>query len=670
VYAAFAWLLGDYPVARALFGNAALLAAPIAVCVVILRRRREWRGCQRLFWDTFGIGFALWAVGHAGWAYDSLVGGEPMPWLGWHTVFSLCGGIGPLIALVARPDRGVRMHAVGSVSFVLAGYGLFAVFLYSYFVLVPSLVQSDGQAYAALLTLVQVNRTVLFGAMLAGWWWARATTWAPAFACLALGAGTGFFLRIFTSMAIAQGTYQAGTLYDLAWILPLISYAMAAAGAPASIDDREQVDPPVRPVPVSVAALPVLVIPIVGYGWLFVQPLGVTGDAFRALLTGLVTLAGLALLTLRLASQGSELQRADAKLRLLAAATEQTGDLILITRADGSVELANDAFARALGYDTRSLGQHTFGDLVPPGGAGVLGEISDAVRREGVWRGSLVRRRADGSTFPVACTVVGLREETGRITHFVGVERDTTDELKRRDQLVHTERLSAMGELVAGVAHELNNPLQTIIGSVELMMEEQQDAAARRDLEVVRREAARAGQIVRNLLSFVRRAAPDRRLADLSDIVRSTVQLRQYHLRQRDIALTVEEPDGPLPVVANREEIQQIVLNLVLNAEHAVLSTGRGGTITVRARRAGANHVVEVADDGPGVDKEVGGRIFEPFFTTKDVGEGTGLGLSISHGIAQAHGGTLELCPGGPGACFRLTLPAPGVAAAAGSSPA
>ena len=396
--------------------------------------------------------------------------------------------------------------------------------------------------------------------------------------------------------------------------------------------------------PASVSALPVLLIPLIGYGSLVVQPLGGGGDAFRTLLTGLMTVAGLALLTLRLAAQGSELQRADARLRLLAAATEQTADLILITRADGGFEHANDAFVRALGYTRAELGAFSFSDLMERGFQGVGDQIPAHVRERGIWRGTLMRRRRDGATFPASCTVVGLKDDTGAITHFVGVERDITEEIKLRDQLVHSERLSAIGELVAGVAHEINNPLQTIVGSVELMMEERAGPPVRRDLETVRREAGRAGQIVRNLLSFVRRSAPDRATVDLNDIVRATVELRDFHLKQRNVAVTLDLHPAGVPVLANREEIQQIVLNLLLNAEHAILASARGGTITLRSWRAGRQQVLEIADDGPGVSAELRGRIFEPFFTTKDVGEGTGLGLSVSHGIASAHGGSLELC--------------------------
>nr|MDQ3348850.1 response regulator [Acidobacteriota bacterium] len=516
---------------------------------------------------------------------------------------------------------------------------------------------------ATLLTLVQVNRALLFLAMLTVMLVARRTPWHRAYTSLALGTGIGFFLRIVTSLAIMRGQYQTGTLYDMAWIAPFLCYAGAALLAPDSPKTSGTVELPSRAIHPAVVALPVFLIPLVGYSALYLQPLGGTGDSFRALLTGLVTVAGLGLVTLRLAAQGGELQRVDARMRLLAAATEQAGDLILITRADGGVELANDAFVRALGYSRQELSRLGFADLVEQGFGSLGTHITAEIRERGIWRGTLARHRRDGSTFPAACTVVALRDAAGKITHFVGTERDISQELKLRDQLVHSERLSAIGELVAGVAHEINNPLQTIIGSVELLLDSGPDQGSRADLEVVRREAARAGQIVRNLLSFVRRSAPNRTSTDLNDIVRSVVELRGYHLQQHNVTLKIELQAAPAHVLVNREEIQQIILNLILNAEQAMLAAGRGSTITIRTLSEAGDHIVEVTDDGPGVSAEMRGRIFEPFFTTKEVGKGTGLGLSISHGIASAHGGALALCAEGPGACFRLALPAHAVAA-------
>jgi two-component system NtrC family sensor kinase len=404
-----------------------------------------------------------------------------------------------------------------------------------------------------------------------------------------------------------------------------------------------------------------------------VQPIGDPGDAVRLLLTVLAMVAGLGVLTLRLSVQSGALQRADARVRLLAAATEQTADLILITRANGAFEHANDACVHALGYAREELSSKTLANLLERGFERMMDHIGSEVRQKGIWRGTLVHRRKDGSTFPAATTVVALRNRDGIVTHFVGVARDITGELKLRDQLVHSERLSAIGELVAGVAHEINNPLQTIVGCVELMIEERRPTGDIGDLEIVRKEAARAGQIVRNLLAFVRCSSPDRSAADLNQIARAAVRLREHQLALANISLHFELFDGVLPVLVNREEIQQVVLNLVTNAEHAIGDAP--GSITVRTVAGERSHLVQVIDTGPGISAELWGRVFEPFFTTKEVGEGTGLGLSIALGIAHAHGGTLALCQteaGLPaearsakagnakrrGACFQLTLPA------------
>jgi PAS domain S-box-containing protein len=657
VYVAIAQAIAGFPMARSLYGAAGLLLPASAVVAVVLRRRREWAGCQRLFWDTIAIGMLLWSIGHVGWAFSEIVFRESS-WLQWHTLFSLCGGAAPLIALQARPHRGVRAHVASRTALDIASCGLLAAFFYTYFIMIPSVLPDTGRsAQVTLLVSAQALRFATLLALCATAWMARRSPWAPAFLTLTVGVGIGFFLRIDTSLAILSGSYHTGSLHDLAWIVPFLCYSAAALQAPPS-SAEESVVSTGSGLPIVASAVPVLLIPLIGYGWLQFTSIGTSGDSFRALLTSLLTVGGLGLVTLRLIAQGDELQRSDAKAKLLAAATEQTGDLILITRADGSFEHANDAFLRMMGYSRREMASLHFSDLIERGFDKLGTQIWREVGTRGIWRGTLLRRRRDGSTFPAAATVVALKDATDRITHFVGVERDITEELRLRDQLVHSERLSAVGELVAGVAHEINNPLQTIVGCVELMLDDQQDPAARRDLYLVRQEAARAGQIVRNLLAFVRRSTPDRVSADLNEIVRFTVDLRQFHLEQRDIHVVVRYHAQALPVLVNREEIQQIVLNLMLNAEQAILGSSGVGTITIRTGSNGGRHSVEVMDDGPGISPELRGRIFEPFFSTKEVGEGTGLGLSISHGIASAHGGALEVCEPECGACFRLTLPA------------
>jgi signal transduction histidine kinase len=162
---------------------------------------------------------------------------------------------------------------------------------------------------------------------------------------------------------------------------------------------------------------------------------------------------------------------------------------------------------------------------------------------------------------------------------------------------------------------------------------------------------------VRNLLAFVRRSSSERTIADVNDIVKSTISLRSYEFGSANIRLFESYAERLPSVVVNPEEIQQVILNLILNAEQAMRSAHRGGTLTVTTRCDDAMVTIEIQDDGPGVPAALAGRVFEPFFSTKEVGEGTGLGLSIAMGIAEAHAGALTLVPTEQGACFRLALP-------------
>ena len=663
VYAVVGSALAGFPTALSIYGAIGLLLPAASVVFVIVRRRREWAGCQRLFWDTVGIGMTLWCIGHLGWAFGDLVLGRPS-WLQWHTLFSLCGGAAPLIALLARPHAGVRARVAPRIAIDIASCGLLLAFFYTYFIMIPGVLpDARSGAQLTLLVTAQALRLVMLLAVGAVAWSTRRSPWGPTFLTIAVGVGIGFFLRIDTSRAILSGNYQSGTIRDFAWIIPFLGYTRRRSRRlprPSRTPMRPDACTSTRRLlPIAASAAPAMLIPVIGYGWLQFVSIGASGDSFRALVTSLLTVAGLGLLTLRLIAQGDELQRSDAKAKLLAAATEQTGDLILITREDGSFVHANDAFLRAMGYSRQEMVSLHFADLIQPGLERLSDHISSEVASRGVWRGTLLRRRRDGSMFPASCTVVALKDSAGAITHFVGVERDITEELKLRDQLVHTERLSAVGELVAGVAHEINNPLQTIVGCVELMLDDQKDPQTRRDLDVVRQEAAGRG---RSCATCWRSSAGARPTACRSTSTRSsgsTVELRSTICSSATSSSTVRYDPAPLPVQVNREEIQQVILNLMLNAEQAIASAGSARKIAITTSGNGRYHTVQVSDDGPGISPELRGRIFEPFFSTKEVGEGTGLGLSISHGIATAHGGTLEVCESDDGgACFKLTLPA------------
>ena len=374
----------------------------------------------------------------------------------------------------------------------------------------------------------------------------------------------------------------------------------------------------------------------------------------------------LPLLIARLAVENSGARQADHRRLLLAAATEHADDLISIMTPTGQIEYANSAFCNALGWGRKEVSLRPATEFLAEESRAQLDAIRTAAPTAQAWRGTLVRRRKDDSTFLSSGSVIALTDAAGGVANFVAVERDSTHETQLRDQLIHSERLAAVGQLVSGVAHELNNPLQSIVGYTELLIAVEPAQNVRGDLEEIRVAAHRAAKIVRNLLAFVRRSSAERTAENLNAIVLSTVALRQYELATTGLALEESYGEDLPPVMVNREEIQQILLNVMLNAEQAMRNAGRKGRLSIRTLRAGTSHVaVEVQDDGPGVPQALAGQIFEPFFTTKNVGEGTGLGLSLAIGIAEAHGGSLALVPVSCGACFRLTLPTTAMRAAA-----
>src|SRR6266513_2847446 len=238
---------------------------------------------------------------------------------------------------------------------------------------------------------------------------------------------------------------------------------------------------------------------------------------------------------------------------------------------------------------------------------------------------------------------------------------DVTEQQALETQLVQSEKLAAVGQLVSGVAHELNNPLTSIAGLSEFLLEQKElGKKDRGHLQVIQEQAERAGRIVRNLLTFARKGSAERVPVDLNDVIRRTLSLTGYDLKLKDI--TVErELSGALPeVFGDRHGLQQVVLNLITNAAQAVAENPRERPreITVSTWFDGQVHL-RVADTGPGIPDEIAQSVFTPFFTTKEPGKGTGLGLSLTYSIVERHGGQITLEPRTPkgGAAFRVDLP-------------
>jgi two-component system NtrC family sensor kinase len=273
-------------------------------------------------------------------------------------------------------------------------------------------------------------------------------------------------------------------------------------------------------------------------------------------------------------------------------------------------------------------------------------------------------KHQDGSWRMLRATVAPLTDSDGTITGMVASLRDVTELNRLEQQVMQSEKLAAMGQMMAGVAHELNNPLTAILAVSDMLREHSEDPGHRRQLELMHQQARRAVDIVQDLLSFARPPAPRKGHVQLADVLRRALHLHEYSLRRNNVAVDFLPEKGIPDVLGDSNQLIQVFLNLVVNAEQAIREVRESGTIRVRMGRGAAGEPLvwaSIQDDGPGIPEDILGKIFDPFFTTKRPGRGTGLGLSISMAIVKEHGGRIEVqaAPGG-GSVFAVTLPAAG----------
>ncbi len=276
---------------------------------------------------------------------------------------------------------------------------------------------------------------------------------------------------------------------------------------------------------------------------------------------------------------------------------------------------------------------------------------------QGHWSGEILNRDRMGRERPVLLSITAIRDARGTVTHYLGVAVDLSEQRSWERRAAHADKLASLGQLAAGVAHEINTPLANLMLVTESLRRKTTDPWALSRLETMTDQIEAAARIVRGLLDFARREEPNPVDLDLVDVVREAVRF----LRGKQSAdVTIEEvyPPEPVPIRGERGALIQVITNVLNNAYDAMHGAG---SIRLVVRHPGARAEVEIVDSGPGIPPELLPRIFEPFFTTKPEGEGTGLGLAISHGIVQAHHGqiTVRNAPGA-GAAFLITLPSPG----------
>jgi two-component system, cell cycle sensor histidine kinase and response regulator CckA len=353
--------------------------------------------------------------------------------------------------------------------------------------------------------------------------------------------------------------------------------------------------------------------------------------------------------------------------RLLGRVLEEMPEAVVCLDAADRIVSCNAAAERTFGYTAAELlGQpvRILSPEKPPGAAPTRPDILALTRRDGGWSGEVVRRRKDGSHFPVRLVTGVVRDSQGRIVGQAGLLRDLTEEKHREAQLRRAERLTSLGTLLAGLAHELNNPLTSIKSFAQLLLLDERPAEDREGLEVIHHEADRAAQLVADLRLLARQtremAVPTRELIDLNELVRQVLASR-FGAEVPPFRVHEELAEPIEAVWGDRVRLEQMVRQLVLNAEQALRTADAPGELTVRTRVTGECLELSVIDTGPGISASDLDRIFDPFWTTKSPGEGLGLGLSMVHGIVAEHGAEIRVDSElGRGSTFTVEFQLPG----------
>ncbi|HYX82363.1 MAG TPA: ATP-binding protein [Gemmatimonadales bacterium] len=655
-------------------------ASAFAAFACFASARRIASSEQRRAWLWIGVGCTLFLVGQLIWNYYDIAGhGVPYPSL---ADLGFLGLYACLIVALATPVRGQTMRPSDPelvldtvlVTFIvgaLAYESLLRPLLQagtpvSTVGLVTSVAWSSGAIAVLWLMLIQMLHGPLFPT-------STIALLVPAVIAFSVGD------QIYAVLAL-RGTYVSGGPLDLTWDLGLL--LIAAAGAMAPDDTLHLERRYVRGASAGSAARFVAVLfalvtlagiavaavlrnprepadaVIIGTGMAIVvarvlYSLGVSGR-YAHILEGEV-----ANQTRSLMSSLGATASAERSLRLL---MEAVPDAIIVVDRDGNVLDENTAGRSLLGR----IREET--PLQTPGRRSAFAWLEGAAARiarenlRAAFDGELRRfevpfQRPEGADGTGHVLLAPIRE-AGRIPKVLVLVRDITDQRRTQTQLQQAEKLAAMGQLVSGVAHEINNPAAIISGFAQTLLLDQLTAEQRETVQMMYEEATRIGRITSNLLAFARAGSKERTLVELNEIVRRTFALRSYHLTTLNITVNLELDDANPKAWANGAEIQQMLLNLLINAEQALTTTTGRRAITVRTLADEDGVRLQVADTGPGIPLDIQEKIFDPFFTTKPEGSGTGLGLSICYGIAHDHGGRISVhSVPGQGATFTVVLP-------------
>jgi two-component system, cell cycle sensor histidine kinase and response regulator CckA len=331
-------------------------------------------------------------------------------------------------------------------------------------------------------------------------------------------------------------------------------------------------------------------------------------------------------------------------------------DFLSITDLEGKIIDVNDAAVKFFGYSFEDIsGMHMYDLYADPEDRKLL---TNAVIESGYVLDREIRmKKKNGEIIDALVTANLIRNNNGNPIGFFGSAKDVTEKKRMEQQLLQSEKLSAVGTMISGVAHELNNPLTSIIGNAQLLSKRELPEHIRTKIDVILRESKRSAKIVGGLLAFAREHKPERRMIDINEVLAESLKLREYDLKVSSIEVRASLFENLPETYADPYQLQQVFVNLINNARDA-LAGQEMAALSISTYRKGDKILIEFDDNGPGIPDGLISRIFDPFFTTKDVGKGTGLGLSMSYGIVREHNGMISVeSKPGKGTKFIITLP-------------
>lgn len=356
----------------------------------------------------------------------------------------------------------------------------------------------------------------------------------------------------------------------------------------------------------------------------------------------------------------AELNASEERYRVL---VERARDGISYFNADGTFTSVNSELVAMLGWSKEELIGSHYSKVGTAESNTVWSErIELSLAGESIpFLFETEAQHKDGHKIPIEVTTNLIRDSEKKIIGFMAIARDITERKQAEERIRAAAHLSSIGELAAGVAHEINNPLTSVLGFSQFLLSKDLPPSISEDLQIVHDEADRAARIVNNLLSFARQDEPSKTFMDLNTLVERALEMKSYDFQVGNIQVTRNFPSNLPQTMLDATQMIQVILNLLNNAEHAMVHHHGGGSLTLRTYASAENVELEIIDSGPGIAESDMGKIFEPFFTTKAVGEGTGLGLSIAYGLIQQHNGDIWVeSKLGEGAIFHVTLPVAG----------